>query len=410
MMALRSGLAAVAVWLLPIANAQSGSSQEVAPATYCWDGRGLLENRRKGLANDPSLAAAIAKLRRTADRVLDEKLRAVTDKNFISPSGDQHDYVSLAPYFWPNPNTANGLPYVLRDGETNPENLQYDTSRLRAMSDNVRTLALAYYLTGESRYADRAARQLRCWFLDQDTRMNPQLKYARLIKGMNQGSHWGIIDTAMFIWVVEADALLQGAPAWPAGDHRRLQKWFADYLAWLRTSDLGKQEANAPNNQGCYYDWQVADFALFTGQRRLASEVLEKAKLKRIAQQIEPDGTQPQELARAKSYDYTLVNLTALFGLASVGDHAGVDLWNYRTLDGRSLRGALDWMIPFTTGAKIWTHRQITPHPSNSKMVSLLRQATIAWQEPAYEKMIASLTGVTDDILWVDLVHPLPKS
>lgn len=393
-----------------MANAQSGSSQEVAPATYCWDGRSLLENRRKGLANDPVLAAAIAKLRHAADHMLREKLRAVTDKNFASPSGDQHDYVSLSTYFWPNPNTASGLPYVLRDGETNPENLQYDTSRLKAMSDSVRTLALAYYLTGESSYADHAASQIRRWFLDKDSRMNPHLKYAQLIKGMNEGSRWGIIDTAMLIWVVEADALLQGAPAWPDRDHRQLQKWFADYLAWLRTSDLGKQEANALNNHGCYYDLQVADFALFTGQRQVASTVLEKAKLKRIAQQIEPDGSQPQELARTKSYEYTLVNLNALFCLASVGDHAGVDLWNYRTPDGRSLRGALDWMIPFTTGAKVWTHRQIIPHPSNSKMVSLLRQATIAWHEPAYEKMIPNVTGVGDDLLWVDLVYPLPKS
>lgn len=34
---------------------------------------------------------------------------------------DANDYVSLARYFWPDPNTPNGLPYIRRDGHVNPE-------------------------------------------------------------------------------------------------------------------------------------------------------------------------------------------------------------------------------------------------------------------------------------------------
>jgi hypothetical protein len=278
------------------------------------------------------------------------------------------------------------------------------------MSDNVKTLALAYYLTGNASYADRAASQIRCWFLDPATRMNPHLKYAQLVKGMNEGSRWGIIDTAVLIWVVDAEALLQGSSCWSPDDHRQLQQWFSAYLVWLKTSELGKREAAAPNNHGSYYDLQVADFALFTDQKELAREVLENAKTKRIAQQIEPDGSQPAELARTKSYEYTIVNLDAMFIMASVGERAGVDLWNYHTADGRSLRAALDWMIPFAVGEKPWTHQQIIPRPSNSKLVRLLRLAAIAYHETAYEKVITQMKRTGDAVLWAELFYPLPKS
>ena len=383
---------------------------ETAPGTFCLNGRNLLETRHRIAAGDKDAVAAFEKLKRAADVALREPLRAVTDKPFPAPSGDKHDYVSLSTYFWPNPATTNGLPYVQRDGETNPEIKQYDSGRLKGMSDTVKLLALAYYLTGQVTYAERAAGQIRRWFLDKETRMNPHLKYGQLVKGINEGSRWGIIDTAILIWVVDADAILQGSSAWSPDDHRQLQKWFADYLVWLRTSDLGHVEAAALNNHGSYYDLQVADFALFTGEQQLAREVLENAKLQRIARQIEPDGSQPFELARTKSYEYTLVNLNALFCLASVGDRAGVDLWNYRTPDGRSLRGALDWVIPFATGKQAWTHQQIIPHPSNSAMVSLLRQAAMAYHEPAYQKIISQVKGRGDENSLANLFYPLPKS
>ncbi|MGN6552649.1 MAG: alginate lyase family protein [Verrucomicrobiota bacterium] len=101
----------------------------LAPVTYCLDGRSLQESRRRILAHDPSLARAVAVLRRDADQALGRKLLAVTDKPFPAPSGDKHDYVSLSKYFWPDPKRANGLPYISRDGRASPENKQYDSMR-----------------------------------------------------------------------------------------------------------------------------------------------------------------------------------------------------------------------------------------------------------------------------------------
>ena len=109
--------------LSPVHAAKLGD----APKTFYLDGRSLQETRRKVLENDPSLTEALVKIRRDADVALRQKLVAVTDKTFAAPSGNKHDYLSLSIYFWPNPATADGLPYVLRDGKMNPENRDYDS-------------------------------------------------------------------------------------------------------------------------------------------------------------------------------------------------------------------------------------------------------------------------------------------
>jgi hypothetical protein len=399
-----STLLALVAYPLPVRATELGN----APKTFLVDGRSLQETRRKVLDKDPSLAKAVAKVSRDADEAMRQKLQAVTDKSFVAPSGDKHDYFSLSTYFWPNPATANGLPYILRDGETNPENKNYDNGRLGKMCHNVEVLTRAYYLTGQELYAERAAEQLRHWFLEPDTRMNPNLKYGQLVKGKNEGSRWGIIDTWKLTAVVDGVALLQSSKSWTAADTTGMQQWFAEYLTWLLTSNLGKAEAAANNNHAVYYDVQVADFALFTGQINLAREVLTSVGIKRIQTQIEPDGSMPVELARTKSLSYSLFNLNAFFTLARLGDLVGVDIWNYHTTDERSLRGALDWMMPFAVGKKPWTHKQIAKE-TFTPMVRLFRQAANAYQEPAYEKLISKVTGAADESWLNDLLYPPAK-
>jgi len=376
-----------------------------APKTFLLDGQNLQAIRLEVIGQDPSLARVEEKIRRDADQAMQRKLQTVTDKIFLAPSGDKHDYVSLSPYFWPDPAKPKGLPYILRDGETNPEAKKYDSGRLGRMCHNIEVMTLAYYLTGKEAYAERAAHQLRRWFLDPATRMNPNLKYAQMVKGKNEGSRWGIIDTWPLIHVVDGVALLEGSKSWTAADTSGMQKWFADYLAWLRTSDLGRAEAVANNNHAVYYDVQVADFALFTGQTNLAREVLAEVGSRRIQTQIEPDGAMPVELARTKSLSYTLFNLSGFFTLARLGESVDVDLWNYRTADGRSLRGALDWMVPYATGKKPWTHKQITK-ATFAPMVTLLRQAANAYQEPAYEMLIPKVKDASEEDLLTPFLYP----
>jgi hypothetical protein len=377
------------------------------PRLFQSDGRDLAGVKRRIAGGDKQLAKALVKLRAQADAALKTKPLSVVDKAKAPPSGDKHDYVSLAPYFWPNPDTKDGLPYVRRDGRVNPEREKYDRPLLHKMAEATGTLALAYYLTGEERYAAHSARLLAVWFLDAKTRMNPNLNYAQFIPGVTEGRGIGIIDTVALLRVVDAAGLLEGSRAWTGARRAGLKKWFVDYLKWLRTSKGGKQEAAAANNHGSWYDVQVASYALFVGEKEESvKKFLEACKTKRIARQIEPDGRQPLELKRTRAFDYSGVNLRALFALATLGDRVGVDLWRYQTKDGRGIRKALDWLIPYAAGEKKWPYKQITGFRGGS-LAPLLRRAAVAYKAERYEKLSQKLRR--RDFGTISLLYPNPK-
>jgi DNA-binding CsgD family transcriptional regulator len=158
--------------------------------------------------------------------------------------------MSLAPYFWPNPNTPNGLPYVRKDGERNPEIKSISDHRyIDNMADAVKNLSLAYYFTGNEAYAQRAATVLRHWFLDSATKMNPNLNYAQAIKGKNDGRGIGLIESREFVLVIDAIGLLQHSKHWTSKEQTGVEDWFKAYLEWFSTSKNGIEEMNAKNNQ-----------------------------------------------------------------------------------------------------------------------------------------------------------------
>lgn len=390
------------------AGALAVAAHAAPPAPFLLDGRALMETRRRVTAGDPALAAGVKELRARAERQMRAELWTVTSKPFAGPSGDKHDYVSLASYFWPDPQRTDGLPYVSRDGELNPETREYDRTRLDGMCEAVHSLALAWYLTGEEPYGRRAVTQLRAWFLDEATRMNPHLTNAQMVKGKNEGNPWGLIETERLTQVVDAVALLRTGPDWTAGDQKGLEQWFSQYLDWLQTSDLGQRERAAPNNHGTLYDVQTSVFALFLGRTELARDILEGVKTNRIARQIEPDGSQPAELKRTKSWSYTLLNLEGLFRLGHLGDQVGVDLWHYRTTDGRGIRAALEWLMPYIDG-KPWERQQLT-RQAREPLVWILRRAAVAYAEPAYEQRIRRLPGVERQLAWMELLSPAPEA
>lgn len=380
---------------------------EEAPRLFQSEGAALAESRQRLQTGDAEVKSAVQSLTKAADSALTDGPFSVVQKKHPAPGGDPHDYVSLAPYFWPNPDTKDGLPYVRHDGRRNPETKEYDVARFSDMSGDTYTLALAYYFTGDERYADRAALLIRTWFLDDATKMNPNLQHAQFIKGVNDGRGIGIIESARLLNVIDAVGLLHGSRSWTPADDEKLRAWFTDFVKWMRESKNGQDEAAATNNHGSWYDVQLTSYLMFLGRNDEAKQVVEAAKTKRVAKQIEPDGRMPRELARTKALGYSRFNLTALTQLADLGKRLGVDLWHYRTNDGRCIQAALDWIIPFATGEKKWSYEQIEPISGKSFLIAF-RRAAIAYGDEKYEAAIAKLTG-EDDSSRDMLRFPPPK-
>jgi hypothetical protein len=350
------------------------------PQVFSADTPTLMANKAALAAGDALLEPALRSLLADADKRLDQKTPSVMDKKQVPPSGDKHDFISQAPYFWRDTNSSAGK-YVRRDGERNPESgKDSDAGHFGSVCSGVHTLALAYYFSSDEKYAAKAADFLRTWFLNPATRMNPNLKYGQGIPGEVEGHPTGLIGARGLADLVDAVGLLAGSKSWTPEDQQGMTAWAGDYFQWLTTSKIGLGEDAASNNHGTFYDVQAVSLALFTGKTDWAREKLLAARQKRIAQQIEPDGKMPRELARTLSFNYSLFNLRAEIELASLGRGAGVDLWHYQTADGRSLLKAVEFMAQYADPKRAWPYPQIRD-PNRNELGELLLRAAAEFPE-----------------------------
>jgi len=332
-----------------------------SPAVFILNADVLNQKKAAINAKDESLMAAYKKLLKDADKALKEGPFSVMKKKNNPPSGDKHDYMSLAPYFWPDPTKKDGLPYIRKDGQTNPEVKDYeDKEYMPKMCELVHTLALAYYFSGDEKYAAHAAKLLEVWFLNADTKMNPNLNYAQAIKGVNNGRGAGLIDVRHFMNVIDAIGLLQGSKAWTKADQTGMQKWFADFLNWMQTSPTGKDEMNAKNNHGTYYDALRLSIALFINDKEAAKAIVQNVT-KRLDAQMDAEGKFPKEMERTIALHYNVFDLHAFFMIASMAEKTGFDLWHYTSPSGASLKKGFDYFHPYISKQKEWTGQQIKP-------------------------------------------------
>ena len=346
---------------LSIINCQATNAFQLPgnPVVYALDMQALQKNKVRVRAKDKLIMPAYKMLMNDADKALAFGPVSVMEKKNIPPSGDKHDYMSLAPYHWPDPNKPEGLPYIRKDGQTNPEVKEYkDKEYMPKLCADAHTLALAYFFSGENKYAEHAAKLIRVWFLDTATRMNPNLNFAQAIKGVNTGRGAGMIDTRHFIKLIDAASLLQQSAYWKAADHKDLQQWFSEFLYWMQTSKNGMEEMKANNNHGAWYDAQRLSMALFTDNKDLAKKIVLNAQ-DRLDKQLDSQGSFPKEMERTTSLHYTTFVMEAFFNIARMAEKTGIDFWNYTSPSGKSLKKAFDVLHPYLTKEKKWEGQQI---------------------------------------------------
>ena len=241
---------------------------------------------------------------KAANPYLSEAPVTVTAASSPRSAGGKHDFFSEGDYWWPDPKNPDG-PYVQRDGMSNPDNFVEHRRAMIRLSLIVPALAAAYKITKDRKYADHAARHLRAWFVDDATKMNPNLQYAQAIKGRFTGRGTGIIDTLHFVEVARAAGQLDLKAADLAG----VKAWFAAYAEWMSTHPYGITERDAKNNHGTCWCTQVAAFAQLTGNREQLEYCRTRFKTVLIPTQQAADGSFPLELARTKPYGYSIFNL-----------------------------------------------------------------------------------------------------
>lgn len=343
---------------------------------------------KAALPSDPAIGAAYRDLIIRADKALAAKPASVMDKRSIPVSGDRHDYVSLARYWWPNPADAKG-PYVRRDGDTNPdiESNRFDRSALSRMTREADTLALAFYYSGERKYAEGAARVIRTWFLDPATAMNPNMNFAQAVPGVSNGRPEGVLDGAGFITIIDAAGLIAPSGALTPDEAKALEGWFGRYVDWMLKSPNGKGEGKASNNHGLWYDAQVARFALFARKPEIARKIVVAFPKTRVAQQVDASGALPAELGRTRSFHYSLYALSAAYTVADSAACLGIDL--YRAEEkGRSLRKATDYVAAYRGRASDWPYKE-QDWPADT-LDELLVRADTAWGPGAYPRTVSS--------------------
>jgi hypothetical protein len=396
----------VATMIALLASSANGASLPMKPICKGSDGYAAafggrrtfllrpdwLEAIKSRSSDSPQFAASHKALFARAEATMTGPDYSVVDKLKLPPSKDKHDYMSIGPYWWPDAKQSGGEPYVRRDGKVNPErdSNAFDTTALESMSAAVEALTLAYYFSGEVRYAQRAARLLRAWFIQPATRMNPNATFAQGIPGRVAGRAEGVLDTFRLLRVVEGIGLLAPSQTLTKQEHAGLESWFSEYVSWMLTSPTGKEEGAAENNHGLWYDLQIAQFALFARRVDVAQAAIERVTQQRIGQQIEPDGKMPRELQRTRALHYSVFALQAAAGVADLAGCVGKDAWNARTADGRGLEVAIDFLLPYVGRESEFPYPDLNPTASEPAF-ELFSRAAWAYGDPKYADAAAVL-------------------
>ena len=366
----------------PVCKADQGYAADFGGRrTFRWKPQWLAA-AKKDAKGGPAYAALIAR----ADKALAGPVYSVVDKSRTPPSGDKHDYISMGPYWWPDPAQPNGEPYIRKDGEVNPERNTnaFDAGRMDALAGAVESLSLAYYFTDDPKYATKAAQLLRVWFLDPATRMNPSMTFAQGVPGRTPGRAEGVLDTYRLLRVVESIGVLAPSKAVTPADQKGLEAWFGDYARWMQTASTGKEERAAKNNHGIWFDYQLATFALFARQPELAKSVLASVPANRIDPEIAPDGKLPEELSRTKALHYSYFALEPLVGMAELGPCVGVDLWGYTGPKGQGIRVAYDYLAQFVGNEAAFPYKDLKPEDATREALPLYDLAAWAYGDAGF--------------------------
>ena len=305
--------------------------------------------------NYKSLAVEVLKdtIINLANKQITEEPITVTAAYCERSAGSIHDFYSEGDYWWPNPEDLEG-PYIRKDGMTNPDNFTNHREAMIRFSTIAGNLTSAFLITKDSTYADAIIKHLKAWFINDSTKMNPNLLYAQAIKGRYTGRGIGVIDAIHLMEVAQSVLVLEKHEKINAPELNTIKQWFSDFIEWLTTHEYGRDEMVHPNNHGTCWNMQVAVYARLTENDSILNFCRNNYKNTLLPNQMAVNGSFPLELDRTKPYGYSLFNLDAMVMNCLILSDAENDLWSYATDDGKTILKGLDYMAPYVADKSLW--------------------------------------------------------
>lgn len=324
---------------------------------------GLLDDVRQAYrSGDNATVKRVEKMMAYAETFIKAKPVVVTDKKRVAPSNDPRDYITLSPYWWPDSTKADGLPYVRHDGKRNPEVYDYaNREQGNDIGERVEITSVLYYITGDRRYAKACAAQLRAWFTDAKTGINPNMTYSQIIPGRTNLRGTGIIDSRRFVKAILLSQLVEGSGEWTEEDRKQLAAWAGAYCYWLEHSTQGRKESKAANNHGLWYDAVHIMLLAYLDRKADLEQAVSTGVMAKLAEQIADDGSLPQELRRTLSLHYSTFVMEALVTVAHVVRPFGINLWTETTAKGTGMADIVKHLMPYYLRPETWPHKQIKP-------------------------------------------------
>jgi hypothetical protein len=288
-----------------------------------------------------------------AEQMMKEGPVTVTASSCKRSAGGKNDFYSEGDYWWPDPANPTG-PYIQKDGQTNPENFVDHRHAMIRLSEISATLTSAWLLTGKPKYAAQVLKHLNAWFVNPETRMNPNMLYAQAIWGRFTGRGIGLIDAYHFVEVARSVKMLEAHGGLTAEQIKSVKAWFGEFLNWMTTHQYGIDEMNAKNNHGTCWAVTAAAMADLTGNKEILKMCSDRFKTVFLPEQMADDGSFPLELKRTKPYGYSLFNIDAMCNLAEILSTPDDNLWEFSTPDGKNLKKGMAYIFPFIADKSKW--------------------------------------------------------
>jgi hypothetical protein len=339
---------------------------------------------------------AARRLRAEADRSLTQGPWTVTSDRPAGLILDPHEFYTEAPYWWPNPDDPIG-PYVLHEGRYNADRFTANRSALNVMSDTVFVLGTAAYLFDDVRYAQRAERVIQSWFLSPKTRMNPNLEYARVVRGVSANRPSGILDGRGLIRAIEGMEFLARTGNWDAKDEAAVRKWFEEYLRWLTQSKSGMEEKVRSTGEAAWWTAQVAAVAAFVQDDGAVKIALNNYRDHVFPKQLRTDNMVRDDV-RATVFD-----LEGSTVVCRVAELQGVDLWSLHTANGSNIGTLINAVEPYLSDPHVWSREQATDVESDG--VYFLAFAGMGLKKPEYIALYQKLER--PEHAWLSLIDLL---